>query len=76
MSKTGQREEWDALCRRGQCFTKGYGVKMPVHFEEFGDIALAIHRESRLKKWKRRWKMELIEKTNPAWRDLYEMLNA
>jgi putative endonuclease len=50
-------------------FTKRYGVKMLVHFEEFGDIALAIQRETRLK-------MELIEKTNPAWRDLYEMLNA
>ena len=57
-------------------FTKRYGVKMLVHFEEFGDIALAIRRETRLKKWKRRWKMELIEKTNPTWRDLYEMVNA
>ena len=57
-------------------FTKRYGVKMLVHFEELGDIALAIQRETRLKKWKRRWKMELIEKTNPAWRDLHEMLNA
>ena len=51
-------------------FTQKYGVKMLVYFEEFGDIGLAIQRETRLKKWNRRWKMELIEKTNPEWRDL------
>ncbi len=55
-------------------FTKKYGVKMLVHFEEFGDIGLAIQRETRLKKWKRRWKLQLIEETNPDWRDLYEGL--
>jgi putative endonuclease len=55
-------------------FTKRYGVKMLVHFEEFGDIASAIDRETRLKKWKRRWKLELIEKTNPDWNDLYETI--
>jgi putative endonuclease len=55
-------------------FTAKYGVKMLVHFEEFGDIGLAIQRETRLKKWKRRWKLELIEKTNPEWQDLYEDL--
>lgn len=52
-------------------FTKKHGVKMLVHFEEFGDIGLAIHREKRLKKWMRKWKLELIEKDNPEWRDLY-----
>jgi putative endonuclease len=50
-------------------FTERYGTKMLVHFEEFGDIGLAIHRETRLKKWKRRWKIELIEKANPGWKD-------
>ena len=55
-------------------FTKKYGVKLLVHFEEFGDIGFAIDRETRLKKWKRRWKIELIEKTNPNWTDLYPML--
>jgi putative endonuclease len=53
-------------------FTKKYGIKMLVDFEEFGDIGLAIDRETRLKKWKRRWKLELIETSNPDWRDLYE----
>jgi putative endonuclease len=55
-------------------FTKKYGVKALVYFEEFGDIGLAIDRETRLKKWKRRWKVELIEKTNRDWRDLYETI--
>jgi putative endonuclease len=55
-------------------FTKKYDVKTLVHFEEFGDIGLAIHRETRLKKWKRRWKLELIEAANPGWHDLYETI--
>jgi putative endonuclease len=45
---------------------------MLVYCEPFENIAAAIHREDRLKKWKRRWKLELIEKTNPEWHDLYE----
>ena len=55
-------------------FTEKNDVNMLVYFEEFGDIGLAIQRENRLKKWKRRWKVELIEKTNPDWRDLYETI--
>jgi putative endonuclease len=57
-------------------FTKKYGVKILVYFEIFDDVHAAIHRESRLKKWKRRWKLELIEKSNPDWLDLSETLNA
>jgi len=53
-------------------FTMKYGVKSLVHFETFEDINAAIHRETRLKKCKRRWNLELIEKGNPNWRDLYE----
>ncbi len=53
-------------------FTKKHGIKKLVYFERFADIGLAIERETRLKKWKRRWKMELIEKANPAWNDLFE----
>ena len=55
-------------------FTSKYGVKRLVHFEEFGDIALAISRETRLKKWKREWKINLIQQTNLEWEDLYENL--
>jgi len=55
-------------------FTKRYGFKILVHSEQFDDISDAIDREARLKKWKRRWKLELIEKTNPDWNDLYETI--
>ena len=57
-----------------ESFTKKYEVKMLVYFEHYGDIGVAIHRETRLKKWKRRWKIGLIEETNPQWRDLYQMM--
>jgi putative endonuclease len=51
-------------------FTRKYGVKMLVYFEAFGDIEAAIHRETRLKKYKRDWKLNLIESQNPDWQDL------
>jgi putative endonuclease len=53
-------------------FTKRYGVKTLVYCEPYDDVRYAIHREKILKKWKRRWKLELIEKVNPEWRDLNE----
>ena len=43
--------------------------------EPFEDIALAIRREKRLKKWPRQWKINLIESNNPRWDDLYDQLN-
>src|SRR3546814_7380332 len=51
-------------------FTKRYGVKGLVWFELSGTMELAIAREKQLKNWQRRWKIELIEEANPAWRDL------
>ena len=53
-------------------FTKKYGVHRLVYFEEHPDIRDAIVREKQLKKWKRSWKIRLIEEMNPEWRDLYE----
>lgn len=55
-------------------FTRKYNVKMLVWFEEYGDAAAAIHRETQIKWWKRAWKLKLIEDFNPEWRDLYETL--
>ncbi len=52
-------------------FTKKYNVHNLVYFETTEDINSAIIREKQLKKWKRAWKIELIEKNNPEWRDLY-----
>ncbi len=57
-------------------FTKTYGVKMLVYFENFDDIGQAIHRESRLKKYKREWKINLIERDNRQWRDLAPTLDS
>jgi putative endonuclease len=55
-------------------FTKKYNLKILVYFEVFDRIEDAILREKRLKKWNRQWKFELIEKSNPNWKDLYEEL--
>lgn len=52
-------------------FTKKYGVKMLVYFEVHGDIVEAIAQEKRMKRWLRRWKLELIEQQNPQWLDLW-----
>lgn len=52
-------------------FTKKYNVKILVYFEIHTDINEAIKREKALKKWKRDWKIELIEKINIEWRDLF-----
>jgi putative endonuclease len=57
-------------------FTKTYGVKRLVWFETHGDIIAAITREKQLKKWKRAWKIELIQSVNPEWRDLYDGFTA
>src|ERR1700693_3239700 len=55
----------------GEGFTKDYGVNRLVYFECFDDVERPIHREKRLKKWTRAWKIALIEKDNPNWIDLY-----
>lgn len=52
-------------------FTKKYAVKTLVYYEQHGSAESAIRREKRLKEWKRKWKLELIEKHNPSWEDLY-----
>ncbi|MGB5528925.1 MAG: GIY-YIG nuclease family protein [Ignavibacteriaceae bacterium] len=53
-------------------FTKKYNVKYLVYYEVYNDMYEAIKREKAMKKWLRKWKIELIEKTNPDWKDLYE----
>ena len=53
-------------------FTKRYGVKILVWYEQHNDVLEAIKREKNIQAWKRGWKLELIEKNNPDWNDLYE----
>jgi len=55
-------------------FTRQYGVDKLVYFEEYGSILEARARERTLKRWLRVWKLELIEKMNPEWRDLTDEL--
>jgi putative endonuclease len=55
-------------------FTQKYKVHHLVYYETTEDINSAIAREKHLKKWKRAWEIELIEKNNPEWRDLYSEL--
>ena len=52
-------------------FTREYKVHDLVYYEETNSVEAAILREKQLKKWKREWKIELIEKKNPYWNDLY-----
>ena len=54
--------------------SKRYGVTRLVWFEEHSRVVDAIAREKQIKKWRRAWKLELIEESNPGWRDLYEAL--
>ena len=53
-------------------FTARYSVSRLVHFEEFDNHVAAAQRERRLKKWRRDWKLELIEKGKPGWTDLFD----
>ena len=55
-------------------FTKKYGVKRLVWYRYYDDIRDAIAEEKRIKRWRRKWKLEQIEAMNPAWNDLYEEL--
>ncbi len=52
-------------------FTKRYGIHRLVYFEQTDSITSAIEREKQLKRFRRAWKLELIERSNPDWRDLW-----
>jgi putative endonuclease len=52
-------------------FTLEYGVTRLVWFERHDSISAAISREKQIKEWHRSWKLELVEKSNPGWQDLY-----
>ncbi len=55
-------------------FTKRHSLDKLVYYEETSNIESAITREKQMKKWKRGWKIELIEEKNPSWDDLYASL--
>ena len=55
-------------------FTKHYGVHRLVYYEMAENADVALSRERQIKKWKRVWKLKLIEECNPEWKDLYDGL--
>lgn len=55
-------------------FSQKYQLNKLVYYEIFTDPICAITREKQLKNWHRKWKVNLIETTNPSWKDLYEAL--
>ncbi len=62
---------WQHKNKQADGFTKKYGVDKLVWYEVHESMISAIEREKDIKEWKRDWKIELIEKNNPDWRDLY-----
>ena len=67
---------WEHKEKVTEGFTAQYGVDRLVYFELHGSAEAAIKREKQLKKWNRAWKIRLIEKQNPNWRDLYDEVSA
>ena len=65
---------WEHKNKLVEGFTKKYDVNKLVYFERHEDALGAIRREKRLKEWKRKWKLDLIEKDNPSWKDLYDSI--
>ena len=68
------RRVWEHKNDLMEGFTKEYGVHYLVWYEAHVDVEAAIAREKQIKKWKRAWKIQLIEKENSGWNDLYEKL--
>ena len=74
-SKIAERM-WQHRNETGSSHVSKYGKYRLVYMERFEEIEDAIRREEALKKWRRQWKIDLIEQCNPDWLDLYETLNA
>ncbi|PIZ66388.1 endonuclease [Candidatus Roizmanbacteria bacterium CG_4_9_14_0_2_um_filter_39_13] len=68
------RRTWQHKEKVVSGFTADYYVSLLVYFEEYAEVEDAIRREKQLKKSNRAWKLELIEKNNPKWDDLYEVI--
>jgi putative endonuclease len=70
------RRVFEHRCGAVPGFTRRYGVTRLVWFEVIDDVRAAIQREKTLKHWLRAWKIALIERANPTWRDLYDAIAA
>ncbi len=67
-----QRRVWQHRNNIGGGFTSRYDITRLVHIEQCSDVHSALNREKKLKKWNREYKINLIERGNPGWNDLYE----
>ena len=65
---------WEHKNNLAEGFTKRYGIHRLVWYEIHESMNSAIQREKRVKRWKRAWKLELIESANPGWQDLYHAI--
>lgn len=68
------RRVWEHREGRGGQFTRRYRVHLLVYVEVHDDVTTAIQREKILKEWPRKWKLRQIEKDNPDWNDLYDVM--
>ena len=68
------RRVWEHKNNQANGFTKKYHIHQLVYFEHHTSMTAAIAREKQLKKWKRAWKLRLIEKVNPEWKDLWDSI--
>ncbi len=68
------RRAWEHKEQVVEGFTKKHGVHILVWYEMHEDINVAIAREKQIKGWNRAWKIKMIERDNPQWRDLYDKL--
>jgi putative endonuclease len=68
-----RRRAWEHADGAVASFTRKYGLHRLVYLEETSDIRAAIAREKQMKNWKRAWKIALIEKENPRWKDLRDL---
>jgi len=69
-----KKRVWQHKNKYLEGFTSKYNVQNLVWFESYEDYWEAAERERRMKKWKREWKITLIEEADPEWRDLYDSI--
>ena len=65
---------WEHRNSVGSAFTTTHGCRFLIWYEAFDDISPARHRELQMKKWKRAWKLRVIEEMNPDWHDFFDSI--